>query len=486
MLKMGLARYALAAAIAIACGDSTGAGVTTLVVTPDSIGLLRGQSAQLTVTAFDADTHLVVGIAIIFESADTSKATVSNTGMVLARQKGNTSITVRGGGAVTHVPVTITVPVGGVMVAPSDTTLPLQATMQLRAHVVDIDGDTVTGPPLTYFSSNVAVASVTATGVVRADGIGQAFVYAQSGGWAGAAHVTVPDTTTPVPDSSVIATVPVSGSNLAVAVHGNLAYVTRVSTPYVQVLSLTSLTVVDSIQVGFTPCGIVLNSAGTRGYVANQGSNSVSIIDLATRTQIGTISLNGSPLPVALSPDDSVLFVATNVNRLYKIALATNTVVDSLPLPETSHYLLAHPNDTLLYVATRAAGTVLEVNWRTMGVTRTFGFGGMTQGMVLAPDRSELYVINETLNKLHIITLSTSAATSLLLAAAPHSIGLSGDGSKLYAGLLYAGKITVFDRVTRARLYNVVTGGVVRWMAADAPRSRMIVANEAGWVDVLR
>lgn len=367
----------------------------------------------------------------------------------------------------------------GIAIAPADTFIPQRGTFTPRVTVVDSAGHQLSLVP-TLTSRDPAIVAITPPGAVRSVGpIGEAVIVATLDSLIDSMKVHVLD-------SMITARRLLPGSPLAVAVLGDVAYVTRVSAARVQVLSLTSLSFVDSITVGSTPSGVARNSTGTKVYVANQGSNNVGIVDVATGFQSTVIPVNGNPLPVAISPSDSVLFVTTNADRLYKVNLGTNTVVDSLSLPATSHYLLAHPNDTLLYVATRDGGNVWEVNWRTMTVPRIFTVGGRTQGMVLAPDRSELYVVNETSNQLHIVTLSSGSATNIALEAGAHSIGLSADGTKLYVGLLFAGKVNVINRVARTLAHTVVTGGTVRWMGTDVARGRMIVANESGWVDILR
>jgi len=267
---------------------------------------------------------------------------------------------------------------------------------------------------------------------------------------------------------------------------GNTAYVARPFDNKVGVLSLTSDAFIDSIAVGTLPCGVVFNRAGTKAYVANQFSDNVSIISVATRTQTGTIAVHGDPLPVAVPAGDSVLFVTTNADKLFKINTRNNTVVDSLPLPATSHHLFVHPNDTLLYVATRDAGTVLEVNWRTMAIVRTFAIGAQTLGMEMAPDRSELYVTSASTDSLFTVTLSTGAIASAPVGAGASTIALSADGTQLYVGLLFAGQVEVLNRATRAHVKTITTGGVVREMATDVARNRVVVTNESGWVDIVR
>src|SRR5439155_24808738 len=97
--------------------------------------------------------------------------------------------------------------------------------------------------------------------------------------------------------------------SLGLAVSGDISYVTLPYANMVARVDLRTNSVTTSFPVGNLPCYIVFNSTGTRAYEANQFSDDVSIIDVATNTQIGTIALSGDPLPVAITGNDSTLFV---------------------------------------------------------------------------------------------------------------------------------------------------------------------------------
>src|SRR5206468_3077504 len=146
------------------------------------------------------------------------------------------------------------------------------------------------------------------------------------------------------------------------------------------------------------------------------------------------------------------------------------------------HHLLTHPNGNLLYVATRDGGSVLEVDWRTMTVVRTFTLGGRPQGMALSANGAELYVANEVSNVLHIITLSNGAMTSVPLRSGGEGMARGSDG-KLYIGEVFAGFVEVVDPVSRTVVRTITTGGTPREVAADPARNQVLVANESGWVD---
>ncbi len=239
--------------------------------------------------------------------------------------------------------------------------------------------------------------------------------------------------------------------------------------------------------MGGVPTRVTFGAAGTKAYVSNQSAQSVSIIDVAAGVQQALVPTVGDPVPLQVTADGTWLFVATNTNTLYRVDRATREAAGSMPLPATSHFMLLHPNDTLLYVATRDGGTVMEVNGRTMTNARTFSLSGRPQALALSPDGSELYVANERTNRVHVIDLRTgSAVASVPLEGGAFGLALGGNGTSLYASLLWDGKVAVIDRLTRQVVRTVVTGGLPRGVAVDAGTRLAIVANEAGWVDLLR
>ena len=309
---------------------------------------------------------------------------------------------------------------------------------------------------------------------------GRDVLVSNDGGWID--FIEPSDSLPPPPDFARVA---LAGGPIGIATFGNSALVSQDQAGTVGRLDLTSSTFTNSIVTGGVPAYLTFNGSGSTAYVANFTNHNVGIIDVATNAQTDVIPVNADPLPVAISHDGARLFVTTDANRLYKIDLSTKAVVSSLGLPATSHHLLTHPNDALVYVATRDAGTVLEVNQLTMAVVRTFTLGGRPQGMALSADGAVLYVANELSNVLHIITLSSGATTNVPLTSGGEGMALGSDG-KLYIGEVFAGLVEVVDPVTRTVVRTINTGGTPREVAADPARNQVLVANEAGWVDIIR
>ena len=75
-----------------------------------------------------------------------------------------------------------------------------------------------------------------------------------------------------------------------------------------------AVTVTDTVEVGKQPWHPVISPDGKTAYVPNKGSNSISVVDIPSRTVTATITGNGIAQPhgAALTPDGRYLFVSNN------------------------------------------------------------------------------------------------------------------------------------------------------------------------------
>jgi len=108
-----------------------------------------------------------------------------------------------GGGADPTAPAATSQPVATVSVSPSAPSLATGATLQLSAATTDAANNVLTGPAVTWSSSDEAKATVSSSGVVTALAAGQATISAASEGKVGSATVTVTAAASTAPVASV-------------------------------------------------------------------------------------------------------------------------------------------------------------------------------------------------------------------------------------------------------------------------------------------
>jgi YVTN family beta-propeller protein len=102
-----------------------------------------------------------------------------------------------------------------------------------------------------------------------------------------------------------------------------------------------AITVVDTLAVGTQPWHPVISADSRTAYVPNKASNSVSVIDLPSRTVTATITGNGLAQPhgSALSADGRYLFVSNNNRK------GTYTPTGDIPDAGTVVVIDTHHND---------------------------------------------------------------------------------------------------------------------------------------------
>ena len=165
---------------------------TTIAVTPDSVVLIAlGHSAQLTAEVRDQAGRAMEGIPVAWSSADTTIAVVDSSGLVGAVGNGAVTVTATAGEAAGEARVTVMQSAGLVTVSPSVDTVSPGDTLRLIAEAYDENGHVVVGASFTWSSSNAAVATVDASGLVRGAGEGTATITATAGDVSGTSEITV-------------------------------------------------------------------------------------------------------------------------------------------------------------------------------------------------------------------------------------------------------------------------------------------------------
>jgi hypothetical protein len=173
-------------------GDSGPPAVSTVDVSSPGADIIVGQNAQLTATPRDTKGNALTGRTIAWSTSAAATATVSATGLVTGVAPGSATIRATVEGKVGTSTVNVVVPpVATVTVTAPATTLQANQTTQATAVTRDGANNVLTGRPVTWSSSAVAIASVSVTGVITGLTAGTATISATSEGKVGTIQITV-------------------------------------------------------------------------------------------------------------------------------------------------------------------------------------------------------------------------------------------------------------------------------------------------------
>ncbi|HSY84912.1 MAG TPA: Ig-like domain-containing protein [Gemmatimonadaceae bacterium] len=240
------------------------APVATVSLSPTTVTLNSGQTAQLTATAKDQYGDVITTDAATWSSSNTNVATVSSSGLVKAVGTGSATVTVTIGGVQATASVTVAqAAVASVTVSPTSLSLTAGQGSGLTATAKDGSGNVLTGYPATWASSNTSAATVSTSGVVTGVAAGTATITVTIGGKSATASVTVSSAT------QTVATVTVAPGSSTLQV-GNQVQLTATD-------KTSGGTVVTGQSVSWSSSNAAAASVSSSGLVTGSGVGTATI-----------------------------------------------------------------------------------------------------------------------------------------------------------------------------------------------------------------
>jgi uncharacterized protein YjdB len=181
-------------------GGSTGpAPVARVDLTAPGTSLDVGQTMQLSVKYFDAQSVQLGGLTVTFSSSSPTVAGVSGTGLVTALAPGNTTISALVDGVSGSVSLVVAVtPIAVIAIGPPNPSVLQGQSLTLTAQPRGPAGQVLTDRPVTWSSANPTRASVTEQGLVTGVTPGYVYIRATAEGRTDSVNFRVRSLTPPV------------------------------------------------------------------------------------------------------------------------------------------------------------------------------------------------------------------------------------------------------------------------------------------------
>ncbi|MGB8323889.1 MAG: choice-of-anchor D domain-containing protein, partial [Candidatus Acidiferrum sp.] len=109
-------------------------------------------------------------------------------------------------------------------------------------------------------------------------------------------------------------------------------------------ISIPGNTEIASVAVGTTPYESAITPNGTKLYVVNASSNTVSIISTASNTVTSTITVGTAPQSVIVSPDGTAAYVASTKSELINLIQTSTDTLETTTIPITAPFGFAIAN----------------------------------------------------------------------------------------------------------------------------------------------
>jgi YVTN family beta-propeller protein len=262
-----------------------------------------------------------------------------------------------------------------------------------------------------------------------------------------------------------------------------LAYVANVGSNTVSVINTATNTVVTSIPVGGGPCGVAFSPDGTKAYVVNLYSNNVSVINTATNTVVTSIPVGGGPWNVAFSPNGNTAYVINSgSNNVSVINTATNTVVATIPVESEPMGVAVTPNGNTVYVANSRSNNMSVINANTNKVIANITVGTYSFDVAVAPNGLRAYVTNGFGIVLVINTNTNKVIANITIGTGTGPVGVvvSPNGSTVYVTDLLNNTVSVINTFTNTVVATIPVGDYPYDVAVTPNGNTVYVTN---WFD---
>jgi DNA-binding beta-propeller fold protein YncE len=203
-----------------------------------------------------------------------------------------------------------------------------------------------------------------------------------------------------------------------------LLYVTTELDQAITLIDPKTLKIVGSIPTGQPQSHMLaLSHDGRRGYTANVGPGTVSVLDIPARKTLAIIPISGATQRISISNDDRWVFTADQKEpRLAVIDTATNQVKSWVPLDGLGYGSAPTPDGRWLLIAIPDKNKVDVIDLKTMKAAPSVAVCSDPQETLARPDGKTAYVSCAGSNQVAEIDLASWKVARLI------ATGKSTDG----------------------------------------------------------
>jgi len=234
-------------------------------------------------------------------------------------------------------------------------------------------------------------------------------------------------------------------------------YVANFGSDNVTVINSATDTIVQSIAVGSYPYGVAYDPSNQYMYVTNGGSDNVTVINSATDTIVQSVTVGSGPQGVAYDPSNQYMYVTNSgSNSVSVINSATDTVVQNINInigfePDGVAY---DPANQYVYVTITGSDIVTVINSATDTIVQNITVGQLQEDVAYDPSNQYMYVTNYGSGNVTVINSTTDTIVqSIAVGYGPESVAYDPSNQYVYVANFDSGSLSIIGNIYNAT-YN--------------------------------
>ncbi len=252
------------------------------------------------------------------------------------------------------------------------------------------------------------------------------------------------------------------------------AFVTNQGSNTVSIVDLEQAKVVATVPVTGRPAGVTVASDGLV-YVTRPEDKMVSVLDPHSRKMVDETPLGSGPLGIASNPVTGDVYVA-DWNEDVIFVLRDRDLVATIAVGDSPSGLAVTPDGQRLLSADRDSHQVSVIDLGSSEVVGTVPVGIRPFGVTIDAAGRLAYTANVGSNDVSVIDLATlKVIASVKVGERPYAVALTK--GRAFVTNSYGDSVSVFDTATRAPVGLLDTGEYPEGIMASEDGSRIYVAN---------
>ena len=259
-----------------------------------------------------------------------------------------------------------------------------------------------------------------------------------------------------------------------------------------------------TIQIGLLAWSGVALAATDKVYVANEGADTVSVLDAASFKTLANVRVGKMPHNVQVSPDGKLVWVTNNgepdqtadasehqgmakgdhdamgkPGAVWAIDTSSDAIVAKVPVGMHPAHVVVSPDGRLAYVTNGGDNTVSVIDTSAQRLVATIPVGQFPHGLRVSPDGKQVWVANLKGGTVSVIDTSSQKEIAQVPAGkGPAQVGFTPDGRLVLVSLSEENAVAVIDPATRKVIRKVTVGTVPIQLYATPDSGTLLVANQ--------
>ncbi len=269
-------------------------------------------------------------------------------------------------------------------------------------------------------------------------------------------------------------------SGVAVDRSASTAVVANEKDNTVTVVDLAGRTVIGTVSVGEHPEGISVNPLTRRAVVANRKSDNVSIIDLDTLALVSTVASGRDPYGVGIDAAANIAAITNGKDDTVTILDLTDlTVKHTIPVGRDPRGIAINPDTREAVVVNHKTDSISIIDLETYTLTATMAVGRDPTGVAIDLATNTAVVTNEKDDTVTLVDLAQGTPVATIqVGEEPASVAVSSDSRRAFVASRKADSVTVIDLDSRAVLGAVRVGRNPHGVAIEPGGNILVVTNK--------